>query len=206
MDDFDTTFLENNNLFNDIYIDLDDRIIMDNDYDNDEKTVNLYYESDSNNEEKNDTEYNTDSENETMDEYKMVNDETKRVKTFHIKSEEYYEKLIVNFMKYYNEKFNKNETIFTGITEDKKTNFQMELFYGAINNFNEILNLLNIESYDLINYIYKKNEYIDNKVYKELYCLDMGDLKLYTPLLINALNYIVINEINDWVIFCLKEY
>jgi hypothetical protein len=206
MDNFDTTLLENNNLYNNIYINLDDRIIMDNDYDNDEKTLNLYSISDSENENKNDTEFDTDSENETINEYKMENDETKKIKTLNIKNEEYYEKLILNFMKYYNEKFNKNETIFTGITEDKKTNLQMELFYGAINNFNETLNSLNIESYDLINYIHKKNEYIDNKLYKELYCLDMGDLKLYTPLLINALNYIIINEINDWVIFCLSEY
>ena len=200
MDAYDGIFLENNNSYNNININIENRIIIDENIE-DEKTVNLYCYSDSEDEKQNE-EYDNDFNNETKDE--ISNEETKKI--LNIESDEYYEKLILNFMKYYNEKFNKNETIFTGITDEKKTNLQMELFYSSINNFNEMTNLLNIESLDLINFIYKKNEYIDNKFYKELYCLDMGDLKLYTPLLINALNYVIINKINYWVIFCLKEY
>ena len=201
MENFDDIFFGNNNTYNNNHINIEERIILDLNEEDDNKTEKLYCESDSEPEE---PQYESDVSVGEINEYK--NGVEEKTKMPYVKSEEYYEKIIFNFMKYYNEKYNKDETIFTGIADNKQTNFQMEIFYTAINNFNEMVNILNIETEDLINYIYKKTEYIDNEVYKELYCLDMGDLKLYTPLLINALNYIVINEINEWLIFCLKEY
>jgi len=147
--------------------------------------------------------YNKEYENNLKAENDL-NESPKMTEIF--KNEEYFEKLFLVFMKYYNEKYNKNETIFTGIDDEKKTNIQMEFMFKAINDFNNMKELLNVDSMELMEYIYKKGEYIENMKYEELYCLDMKNLRLYTPLLINALNYVIVNNIEEWYIFSLKEY
>ena len=54
-------------------------------------------------------------------------------------------------------------------------------------------------------YIFKKDCYI-NLNFKGLYCLEYNDKKLYTPALFIALNYIIINNLEEWIIFNLEEY
>ena len=118
----------------------------------------------------------------------------------------YYIKLINSFMIYYNNKYNKKENFFSNINDEKDTNSQMEIFYSSkfeLTSVKEKIGYLN--EIDCMQYIFEKDCYI-NLNFKGLYCLEYNDKKLYTPALFIALNYIIINNMDEWVIFNLEEY
>jgi hypothetical protein len=82
----------------------------------------------------------------------------------------------------------------------------MEIFYESkfeLTNVKEKIGYLN--EIECMDYIFEKENYVDLN-FKSLYCLEFNDKKLYTPALFIALNYIIINNIDDWVIFNLEEY
>ena len=59
---------------------------------------------------------------------------------------EYYFKFINIFMKYYNDKYNKNENLFSNIeNKHKDTNSALELFFEAIMEFKDLKEKLNID-------------------------------------------------------------
>jgi hypothetical protein len=118
----------------------------------------------------------------------------------------YYINLINAFMVYYNNKYNKKENFFSNITNENDTNSQMEIFYSLkfeLIAVKEKMGFLN--EIECMEYIFEKENYI-NLNFKGLYCLEFNDKKLYTPGLFIALNYIIINNIEEWVIFNLEEY
>ena len=120
--------------------------------------------------------------------------------------ETYYINLINAFMMYYNNKYNKKENFFSNINDENDTNSQMEIFYESkfeLIAIKEKIGYLN--EIECMEYIFKKEDYIDLN-FKGLYCLEFNDKKLYTPALFIALNYIIINNIEEWVIFNLEEY
>jgi len=125
---------------------------------------------------------------------------------------EYYFKFINIFMQYYNDKYNKNENLFSNITDrDKDTNSALELFFEAIMEFKDLKEKLNIEEIDLLDKYYDSDsEEIINlmKSYDQVYCLEIneGKKKIITISLIICLNYVLINKIEKWNIFMLKSY
>ena len=125
---------------------------------------------------------------------------------------EYYFKFINIFMKYYNDKYNKNENLFSNITDkDKDTNSDLELFFEAIMEFKDLKEKLDIEQIDLLDkyYDYDSEEIVNlMNSYKQVYCLEIneGKKKIITISLIICLNYILINKIEKWNIFMLKSY
>ena len=122
-------------------------------------------------------------------------------------NEKYYTDLINTFMTHYNNKYNKKENFFSNINDENETNSQMEIFYESkyeLINIKEKLGYLN--EIDCMDYIFEKEKYNYNIDFKSLYCLELPDKKLYTPALFIALNYIIINNIDDWYIFNLEEY
>ena len=124
-----------------------------------------------------------------------------------IANEKYYTDLINTFMTHYNNKYNKNENFFSNINKENETNSQMEIFYESkyeLINVKEKLGYLN--EIECMEYIFEKEKYNKNINFKSLYCLDMTSKKLYTPALFIALNYIIINNIEEWSIFNLEEY
>jgi len=101
---------------------------------------------------------------------------------------EYYFKFINTYMKYYNNKYNKNENLFSNIT-DKLDIEQIDLldkYYDS--DSKEIINLMNS--------------------YEQVYCLEINEdnKKIITISLIICLNYILVNKIEKWNIFMLKSY
>jgi len=125
---------------------------------------------------------------------------------------EYYFKLINIFMKFYNNKYNKNENLFSNIAnKDKDTNSALELFFEAIMEFKDLKEKLNIDEIDLLDIYYDSdNKEIINLMnsYEQVYCLEINEdkKKIVTVSLIICLNYILINKIEKWNIFMLKNY
>jgi hypothetical protein len=125
---------------------------------------------------------------------------------------EYYFKLINTFMKYYNDKYNKNENLFSNIeNKDKDTNSSLELFFEAIMEFKDLKERLNIDEIDLLDKYYDSDsKEIVNlmNTYDQVYCLEINDdcKKIITISLIICLNYVLINKIEKWNIFMLKSY
>jgi hypothetical protein len=125
---------------------------------------------------------------------------------------EYYFKLINIFMKFYNNKYNKNENLFSNIADkDKDTNSALELFFEAIMEFKDLKEKLNIDEIDLLDIYYDSdNKEIINLMnsYEQVYCLEINEdkKKIVTISLIICLNYILINKIEKWNIFMLKNY
>jgi len=123
---------------------------------------------------------------------------------------EYYFKLINIFMKYYNNKYNKNENLFSNITDkNKDTNSALELFFEAIMEFKDLKEKLNVD--DLLDKYYDSNsEEIVNLMnsYDQVYCLEIneGKKKIITISLIICLNYVLVNKVEKWNIFMLKSY
>jgi hypothetical protein len=125
---------------------------------------------------------------------------------------EYYFKLINIFMRYYNEKYNKNENLFSNI-EDKErdTNSALELFFEAIMEFKDLKEKLNIDEIDLLDKYYESDsKEIVNLMnsYEQVYCLEVNidNRKIITISLIICLNYVLVNNIEKWNIFILKSY
>ncbi len=134
---------------------------------------------------------------------------------------EYYFKLINIFMKYYNDKYNKNENLFSNIEDKHKdTNCALELFFEAIMEFKDLNEKLNIDDpnrdsgvdqIDLLDKYYDSDsKEIINLMnsYNQVYCLEIneGEKKIITMSLIICLNYVLVNKIEKWNIFMLKSY
>ena len=125
---------------------------------------------------------------------------------------EYYFKLINTFMKYYNNKYNKNENLFSNIEDKyKDTNSALELFFEAIMEFKDLKEKLNIDEIDLLDKYYDSDsKEIVNLMnsYDQVYCLEINNdnQKIITISLIICLNYVLINKIEKWNIFLLKSY
>jgi hypothetical protein len=127
---------------------------------------------------------------------------------------EYYFKFINIFMKYYNDKYNKNENLFSNIEDKHKdTNSALELFFEAIMEFKDLKEKLNIENDLLDKYYDSDSEEILNLMnsYKQVYCLEILEnnkdkKKIITISLIICLNYVLVNKIKKWNIFILKSY
>jgi hypothetical protein len=123
--------------------------------------------------------------------------------------EQYYIDLINTFMIHYNNKYNKNENFFSNINNEKETNSQMEIFYESryeLLDIKEKLGYLN--EIECMDYIFEKEKYSNSIKFKSLYCLELNSKhQLYTPALLIALNYIIINKLEEgWTIFNLEEY
>jgi len=129
---------------------------------------------------------------------------------------EYYFKLINIFMKYYNNKYNKNENLFSNIEDKHKdTNSALELFFEAIMEFKDLKEKLDINDHgvdqiDLLDKYYdSESKEIVNIInsYDQVYCLEINDnKKIITISLIICLNYVLVNKIEKWNIFMLKSY
>jgi hypothetical protein len=161
-------------------------------------------------EENNEDENNEDENNEDdINQEELIDEEpdTNALELSNLKIEElkFYQSLINTYMIYYNEKFDKNETILSNVKNE--TNPQMELFYEAIFNYTKYGEKNNIQPEEILNIIYEKEEYnLKNIEHEELYCLDMYEQKMYSPLLIICLSYIVEKNIKTWKIYSLKNY
>ena len=127
---------------------------------------------------------------------------------------EYYFKLINIFMKFYNDKYNKNENLFSNIADKDKykdTNSALELFFEAIMEFKDLKEKLNIDEIDLLDKYYNSDsKEIINLMnsYEQVYCLEINEdnKKIITISLLICLNYVLINKIEKWNIFLLKSY
>lgn len=137
---------------------------------------------------------------------------TKENKNEEPEDPEYYFKFINTYMKYYNNKYNKNENLFSNIMDkDKDTNSALELFFEAIMEFKDLKEKLNIEEIDLLDKYYDSDsDEIVNlmKSYDQVYCLEINEdnKKIITISLLICLNYILVNKIEKWNIFMLKSY
>lgn len=131
-----------------------------------------------------------------------------------IEDSDYYFQLLNLYIKYYNEKFNKNENLFYNIKNiESDTNSALELFFEAIIEFKHLKDKLNLDEIDLLDKYYKEN---DNEIMNlmnsddQVYCLEIeinNKLnKIITFSLIICLNYVLVNKINNWKIFILKDY
>ena len=133
-----------------------------------------------------------------------------------IEDNDYYFQLLNLYMKYYNEKFNKNENLFYNIKNiESDTNSALELFFEAIIEFKHLKDKLNLDEIDLLDKYYKENDN-DNEIINlmnsddQVYCLEIENNnklnKIITFSLIICLNYVLVNKINNWKIFILKDY
>jgi hypothetical protein len=121
-------------------------------------------------------------------------------------SEGYYFNLLNIFIKYYNDKYNKNENFFTNIKDiDKDTTPQMELFYEMIIEYNLIDELDNDSKWVKDDDVHKL---IKNPKYQQVYCLELPNKEcIYTPSLLICLNYLIEHnnsDITDCKIYFLK--
>ena len=150
---------------------------------------------------------NDEEDKDIIDHYKeeLINND--KIINQEIANEKYYTDLINTFMTHYNNKYNKKENFFSNINEENETNSQMEIFYESkyeLIGIKEKLGYLN--EIECMDYIFEKEKYNNNINFKSLYCLEIINKKLYTPALFIALNYIIINNIEEWSIFNLEEY
>jgi hypothetical protein len=133
-----------------------------------------------------------------------------------IEDSDYYFQLLNLYIKYYNEKFNKNENLFYNIKNiESDTNSALELFFEAIIEFKHLKDKLNLDEIDLLDKYYKENDN-DNEIINlmnsddQVYCLEIENNnklnKIITFSLIICLNYVLVNKINNWKIFILKDY
>ena len=146
--------------------------------------------------------------------YELKEKQNKIQKENIIEDSDYYFQLLNLYMKYYNEKFNKNENLFSNIKNiDTDTNSPLELFFEAIIEFKHLKDKLNLDEIDLLDKYYQEN---DNEIINlmnsdnQVYCLEIENNdkinKIITYSLIICLNYILVNKLNNWKIFMLKSY
>jgi hypothetical protein len=146
--------------------------------------------------------------------YELKEKQDKIKKENIIEDSDYYFQLLNLYMKYYNEKFNKNENLFSNIKNiDTDTNSPLELFFEAIIEFKHLKDKLNLDEIDLLDKYYQEN---DNEIINlmnsdnQVYCLEIENNdktnKIITYSLIICLNYILVNKLNNWKIFMLKSY
>jgi hypothetical protein len=141
-----------------------------------------------------------------------LNNEKQDLKENMNEDPEYYFKFINTYMIYYNNKYNKKENLFSNIeNKEKDTNSALELFFEAIMEFKELKEKLNIDEIDLLDKYYdSESKEIVNIMnsYDQVYCLEINEnkKKIITISLIICLNYVLVNKIEIWNIFLLKNY
>ena len=143
--------------------------------------------------------------NNDIEDYNKQNKINNNIKIREDENEEYVKLLINTYMAHYNKSCNSKETWISNIVDDNTPNLQMEIIYSLkleFENIRDKLGLLN--NIECLDYIFEKEKYIDIG-FKSNYCLDMIGIKLYTPSLLMALNYIIINNITEWIIFDLSD-
>jgi hypothetical protein len=128
----------------------------------------------------------------------------------------YYIYLINIFMKYYNNKFDKNKHFFSDIVDTQKdTSNQMELFFDTIMEYKIIKEENKYNNDEMMKYYFSHLQ--KDKIKKlfeehkgQIYSLEIKDLKYISPSLLVLLNFLHehnILEINDseWNIYSLKN-
>ena len=156
-----------------------------------------------------DKEDNIDNKEEELIEYEEYNEELKeknKIENQKILDEKYYALLLNKFMEYYNKRYEDNKNLYSGIKNENDTNLQMELFYKAIyrlNDFSELSGILN--NYECMECIYEIEDFILVDNFEDKYVLEYDENKRYSQCLLIVLNYIIMNNIKDWVIFDLTE-
>jgi hypothetical protein len=181
------------------YINDNEDELIDNDYG--VQSINVETIEQGNNEDTEDDEFN----DMLHDEYEkeLVRKNCKggeKEDTFSGGEDKYYFNLLNIFIKYYNDKYNKNENFFTNIKDvDKDTTPQMELFYEMIIEYN----LLKGEEEEGSMYIKDHREedvhkLIKNPKYQQVYCLELPNKEcIYTPSLLICLNYLIEHNNSD---------
>ena len=131
--------------------------------------------------------------------------------------DEYYCNLLNIYLKYYNDKFNKQNNFFSGIDDyTKDTTSQMELFFESIIEYKQLKKILEIESDSIaMKYFFDENKkdkikYLFENYESQIYCLEILNNKVYSPSLIICLNYILENfnekfTMIDWKIYNLRN-
>jgi hypothetical protein len=156
-----------------------------------------------------DKEDNIDNKEEELIEYEEYNEELKeknKIENQKILDEKYYALLLNKFMEYYNKRYEDNKNLYSGIKDENDTNLQMEIFYKAIyrlNDFSELSGILN--NYECMECIYEVEDFILIENFEDKYVLEYGENKKYCQCLLIVLNYIIMNNIKDWIIFDLTE-
>jgi hypothetical protein len=197
------------------YINENEDELIDNDYTNNHEHVETIEQCD--NEDTEDDEFND-----------MLHDEyEKELVRKNCKGGEegntYYFNLLNIFIKYYNDKYNKNENFFTNIKDiDKDTTPQMELFYEMIIEYNllkedregegdiegEVDIEVDIEEKGGICNKEDVHKLIKNPKYQQVYCLELPNKEcIYTASLLICLNYLIEHnnsDITDCKIYFLK--
>ena len=109
--------------------------------------------------------------------YELKEKQDKIKKENIIEDSDYYFQLLNLYMKFYNEKFNKNENLFSNIKNiDTDTNSPLELFFEAIIEFKHLKDKLNLDEIDLLDKYYQEN---DNEIINlmnsdnQVYCLEI---------------------------------
>lgn len=84
----------------------------------------------------------------------------------------------------------------------------MELFYQAMHDLQTLKIKLNLdEEYEVLTYVFDKNDYQRIiHLHEQNYCLETNEKSLYSPSLIVLLNYVVVNNIEDFNIYTLNNY
>jgi len=156
-----------------------------------------------------DKEDNVENKEEEIIEYEEYNEEIKennKIEKQKILNEKYYTLLLNTFMEYYHKRYADNKNLYSGIKDGNDTNLQMELFYTAmyrLNDFKELLGILN--NYDCMECIYDIEDFILIEIFVDKYILEYGENKKYCQCLLIVLNYIIMNNIKNWIIFDLTE-
>lgn len=128
----------------------------------------------------------------------------------------YYSISLINiFIKYYNNKFDKTEHFFSGISNNEKdTSYQMELFYDALTEYKNIKKNFELDDNKCMKLIFEdidlnstKISDLFSKCENQIYMLDLGITRFLSPSLLICLNYIYENKIDDfqWNIYNLKN-
>jgi hypothetical protein len=127
---------------------------------------------------------------------------------------EYILNIINLYMMYYNKKFGVNKHFFSELKEeDNDTNIQMNLFLNAIDEYEYIKKVIFMEK---VNEFYFDNKekvsgYIDDDRIESFYVMEINENKIdekriYSPSLLDCLNYLYLNNIKhtNWSIYNYK--
>lgn len=126
----------------------------------------------------------------------------------------YFFNLLNIFIKYYNNKFDKNEHFFSDIKDlDKGTSTQMELFFDAVVEFKILKEKLGLSSDECMGIIYSDSDTenvldLFDKYQNQIYMLETKSNKLISPSLMICLNWIYQNNLvnSQWQIYNLRNF
>jgi hypothetical protein len=111
----------------------------------------------------------------------------------------YYANLINVYMKYYNKLNNTNKHLYSDLTNEFKTNAQIDLFTALMFKFNNYMEEMGIiDNRECLKYIKTYNNFIKSVNIDDVYILTFNETKLYSQNLIIIFNYIVVENIDDW--------